>query len=48
MQFFAGIDERDAMRDIGQNGGRVVMIAGNTQGNGNHIASTTAGVEAAL
>lgn len=46
MQFFAGIDERDALRDVGQNGGRVVMIAGQT--NGNPIATTTAAIEAAL
>lgn len=46
MNFFAGIDERDALRDVGQHGGRVVMIAGQT--NGNPIATTTAAVEAAL
>jgi regulator of protease activity HflC (stomatin/prohibitin superfamily) len=46
MQFFAGIDERDALRDVGQNGGRVVMITGQT--NANPIAGTTAAIEAAV
>jgi len=47
LAFFAGIDERDALRDASSKGAKVVYIAGASRDGGKQIGGLTAGVEAA-
>lgn len=45
LEFFAGVDERDALRDAAQYGGKVVYIAGQQKDDGN-IRNIMAAIEA--